>query len=285
MPAVLSDKTLEMLEDLPPFEQGSKDIQAAVDVIARELDRVNAAMLNVRANFWPQLGADFLGIWEYILGLSVNPPDKTLDQRRTSVLAFLQKLKGSGSGLDWQANVDYLIGTGWAYEEHIPGDGASPAANVVKITLPFATTLPVPAGLAGVASAGGALAAGTYFYVVTATNFYGETTGSVALSKTVTAAQQVALSWTAVTGATGYRVYRGASSGAVFHIADVTTNAYNDAGGQTPTTSPPLTNTTRSAQAYEALSLLRQITPAHIDLDVGFGSGFILNTSHLGDTL
>lgn len=119
MPRVLSARALDLLEDFPPFMQGSKDIQAAVDAMAREVDRLDSARAEVSDNFFPQTGDGMLDRWESLLGLSVNPPDKTLDQRRTSVLAFMQKIRGDGSGLDWQDNLTALIGNGWTYSEHI----------------------------------------------------------------------------------------------------------------------------------------------------------------------
>ena len=64
-------------------------------------------------------------------------------------------------------------------------------------------------------ASGGELAAGTYFYVVTAVNAFGETTGSAEVSATVTGSVgSVSLVWPAVTGAVGYKIYRGTSTGA-----------------------------------------------------------------------
>jgi hypothetical protein len=44
-------------------------------------------------------------------------------------------------------------------------------------------------------------------------------------------------------------------------------------------------NTTESYQAYEAKALARKITPAHIELNFSYGSGWIMNVSRMGDAL
>ncbi len=74
--------------------------------------------------------------------------------------------------------------------------------------------LPPPTNFVGVAAAGGALTAGTYKYYVTATNANGETTVSSEVTVTTASSNLTAhLTWNAVTGATGYKIYRTASGG------------------------------------------------------------------------
>jgi len=90
--------------------------------------------------------------------------------------------------------------------------------------------LPAPTGLVGTASStGGSLATGTYFYKVTALNANGETLPSNEIGVAVTGPTgSVSLTWGAVPGATGYRVYRGTSAGGenVFYAS--TTNSFVD---------------------------------------------------------
>jgi len=62
---------------------------------------------------------------------------------------------------------------------------------------------------------GGTLAAGTYYYKVTAVNSEGETTGSNEDSAVIAGATgSVALAWSPVLGAVSYKVYRGTGAGA-----------------------------------------------------------------------
>jgi hypothetical protein len=101
--------------------------------------------------------------------------------------------------------------------------------------------LPTPTGLAGTAATtGGSLATGTYFYKVTALNSTGETVPSSEISVPVTGPTgRVALTWNAVSGATGYRVYRGTSAGGenVFYTSG--TNSFADTNAAGTAGSPP----------------------------------------------
>jgi hypothetical protein len=72
-----------------------------------------------------------------------------------------------------------------------------------------------PPVLAGAPTAGGSLTAGVYKYYVTATNATGESTVSNEVTVTTAAGNLTAhLTWPAVVGATGYKVYRTADGGA-----------------------------------------------------------------------
>ena len=84
---------------------------------------------------------------------------------------------------------------------------------------------------------GGTLAADDYYYVITATDKYGETQASVQKTATVASGTtgRVELTWTALTGATGYRIYRSTTSGgftseSYYDIASGATTSYTDTG-------------------------------------------------------
>lgn len=75
--------------------------------------------------------------------------------------------------------------------------------------------LPPPIAVSAVAVAGGALTAGTYKYYVTAINANGETTISNEVTGTTeTTNLTLNVTWGAVSGATGYKIYRTAAAGA-----------------------------------------------------------------------
>ena len=86
----------------------------------------------------------------------------------------------------------------------------------------------------GTAASGGTFAAGTYFWVLTAVNSGGETVGSNELTATLTANQRQPINWAAITGANGYRLYRGVAAGAenvlVAVIVGGSTVTYTDLG-------------------------------------------------------
>lgn len=90
------------------------------------------------------------------------------------------------------------------------GIGASGIAGIAVEQL----SPPVQAALATAAS-GGTITAGTYRYVVTAINANGETTISNEQTIVTTGSTStVTVTWGAVTGATGYRLYKTAAGGA-----------------------------------------------------------------------
>jgi hypothetical protein len=93
--------------------------------------------------------------------------------------------------------------------------------------------LKAPTGVGATGSTtGGTLPAGTYFYKVTALKGNEESLGSTQVSVTTTGAtSSVSVTWTAVSGATSYRVYRGTSSNAqnTFYTDDA--SPFVDTGG------------------------------------------------------
>lgn len=96
------------------------------------------------------------------------------------------------------------------------------------------------------ATTGGTLAEATYFYVITATNANGETVKSNEVSQATTGtASTVGLSWTAITGATGYKVYRSTATGteALLETLGAVTS-YTDTGTATTAPTPPTSNST-----------------------------------------
>jgi hypothetical protein len=112
------------------------------------------------------------------------------------------------------------------------------------------TAMSAPTGLVvGSATAGGTLTASAiYKYKVTAIDSAGgETAASSEASGTVgtSGTQTLPVSWTAVAGASGYKLYRTAANGASnseLYIATVLTNSFTDAGaGTLGVNSPPST--------------------------------------------
>jgi hypothetical protein len=120
----------------------------------------------------------------------------------------------------------------------------------------YATLVGPPTQSALSASAQGSkVPAGTYYYVITATTSAGQTTISNEQSITLSASSVVTLTWSAVEGATGYRIYRSTTSGSYTNasskaVAAGTTATDNDSGLAAAT--PPGTNgaTLTNAQVF-----------------------------------
>jgi len=127
-------------------------------------------------------------------------------------------------------------------------DQARIAADPDTISPPWGLTAPVTAG-------GGSFGAtGTYGYVVVAKKSAGRTIASTEVTAAVTVVTQtVTVNWVAVTGATGYLVYRTPTPGtygATTLIADIGSGAtvtYADTGAAATTGTPSLENTTGGA--------------------------------------
>lgn len=120
-----------------------------------------------------------------------------------------------------------------------------------------AEVLPTVTNFAGSPAAGGALTAGTYKYYITAINANGETQVNTEVTVTTSAGNlTAALTWTAVAGATGYKIYRTASGGATGTELLLTTlgvvTSYNDAAVGAPAGAFPTVNTAAVPNTYVA---------------------------------
>jgi hypothetical protein len=95
------------------------------------------------------------------------------------------------------------------------------------------------------ATSGGTLAAGTYYYKITALNANGETIASNEVSQVTTgSASTVTLNWQNVAGATGYRIYRGVTvngENTYYQVGAVLT--YADTGSAGTVGAPPTSTT------------------------------------------
>jgi hypothetical protein len=129
--------------------------------------------------------------------------------------------------------------------------GIGTTAPQQKLTLSsgsnFAVEMAVPTGVTASTSTGGTLN-GTYYYKVSASDGVGWTTLSSEVSATVdggTTAGTINVSWSAVTGATKYRVWRGTSSGGENAYYETTATSISDNGSLTFTsgTTPPTVTT------------------------------------------
>jgi hypothetical protein len=102
--------------------------------------------------------------------------------------------------------------------------------------------LATPSGVSATVTSGGTLAAGTYYYVVTALDSSSLSSAkSTEVSCTVDGSTTNAcqISWNAVSGAAKYRVWRGTSSGAENQYFETTATSYTDTGTSGTSGTPP----------------------------------------------
>jgi hypothetical protein len=135
--ALITARGWQLLNTLPPALRDSDDYRAVMHAHARESERLEAAIELVRDQFFPARTTVLLGAYERTLGLPVAPAGATEEDRRRAILATLAGAAAGGEGRAWVAAVTALIGPGWTYEEHIPGDGTSPPNYTLRIALPF----------------------------------------------------------------------------------------------------------------------------------------------------
>jgi hypothetical protein len=148
-----------------------------------------------------------------------------------------------GGYIKIEMNLQSSPGTWKDVTEEILAQGISrdTAAGTMD-TMPAPTLTP--------STSGGTLAKGsTYYYVVTAVNptAWGESAGSEAHTTTQsgtgsTTTNSITVSWVAVSGASGYNVYRGTSAGGeggYIYVNGGTTSSYKDTGSALSAKTPP----------------------------------------------
>lgn len=126
----------------------------------------------------------------------------------------------------------------------------SPAAFGFLTTVATGDVLAPPVQAAATKTSGGSFAAGIYYWVITAYNSRGETIASNEVNQNPILNQKVTLNWATVAGASGYKIYRGTTSGVwdylVTTITNPATTSYEDLGVIDPEavpTSPPVKST------------------------------------------
>ncbi len=120
--------------------------------------------------------------------------------------------------------------------------------------------LTTPAAPTGTITLGtGSIGAGTYYYVITALDVQGETVkGTQSTGQVLASTGEVALTWTAITGATSYKVYRSTTSGTYTtpaYIANPTANSYTDTAASASSGAPPATDSSGTLTLNDPLSI------------------------------
>lgn len=118
----LTAKGEEMLADLPHYYADDPNALAVIDMAAREIERVETLILTLRSKGLPNNADDdygLLAIWEFLLGLPVNPSGVSLANRQAAVRSAYLK-RNTAAGADWAIAVNEAIGSSWTYEENQP---------------------------------------------------------------------------------------------------------------------------------------------------------------------
>lgn len=160
---------------------------------------------------------------------------------------FSNNVNGANSVGQWAARYSGTLGNSVKVSMCDASTFSKTLTGVVSTSITAQIVAPIVAPVV-TATTGGSLVAGTYFYVVTGINANGETLKSNEQSVVTTGATSAnTVTWAAVTGATGYKVYRGTASGtenAFYVVGAVVT--FVDTGAVSTAGAPPLINTTGS---------------------------------------
>lgn len=137
-PALITPLGWELISDLPPILRDDPEHRAVQHCHAKETARQEEALEEVRAQFIPTT-ATTLGLpwWERLVRITVEEGSLTEEQRRTLIIGYIQNLQFVLSRYGWKVALDGILGPGWSYAEHDPDDPGSPAANTVRIFIPF----------------------------------------------------------------------------------------------------------------------------------------------------
>lgn len=105
---------------MPPYYDGERYMEAVINVLAREIERIDEAAATIRREMFPQNATDkykLLSLWEALMGMPVAPTGISEDVRRQFVLARFRG-RNSGAGTDWIAAMRQALGdTVWTYQE------------------------------------------------------------------------------------------------------------------------------------------------------------------------
>ncbi len=139
--------------------------------------------------------------------------------------------------------------TTWLDNGSLTPAGALPVANTTALATPVFSSI-------SNSTVGGTLADSTqYCYRVSATNAVGETLSFAEhcnITGVGTGANTVTVNWTAVTGATGYRIYGRTTGGELFMTAVGAVTTFTDDGTLLPAGALPGANTTQLADPVNA---------------------------------
>lgn len=120
----------QILNELPAWAQNEPLYRAAAHIWSKESERMQERARQVRDAAVPAAKSPLLlRVWETMLHLPIEPPEKNELERWEAVLARLRRAIEDPSRTGWIARVTEQIGLGWVYEEEGP--------DVIKVTVPF----------------------------------------------------------------------------------------------------------------------------------------------------
>lgn len=136
-PAVLTDLGRLHLAMLPPHLRDDPDYQGVIHPLAREVERLEGKIEEVRDQLRPLSATTLLKAWEAQFRLTIDPPGLSLAERYEKIRPRLLALVSGGEGRQWVVQAGLIVGPGFDYREHVPGDVTGPPEGTVRIVMPF----------------------------------------------------------------------------------------------------------------------------------------------------
>jgi hypothetical protein len=175
------------------------------------------------------------GVNDYVL---VGPPPAPVDEIQRIVI------NGKPTGGTFKLNFQGALTSPIAYNATATDvqSALTALSSIGAGNVTVASTGPTaPVITLGTATTGGTFTAGSYYWVIAAVDADGiESVASNELTATLTSNQEQPINWSAVTGATAYKIYRGTTAGGenklISTVGAVTT--YTDTGTAGTTDSP-----------------------------------------------
>jgi Uncharacterised protein conserved in bacteria (DUF2313) len=121
-----------LLEEQPVWRRQDQVTQAVCNAAGEEFDLLDEAIDTMQRNVIPATAEEFLALFEETLGVSVENPNATVEQRHATVMAYMSRLTMTGSGVDWERVASIFIYSGvWSYEV------SGTSHNILNVFLPY----------------------------------------------------------------------------------------------------------------------------------------------------
>lgn len=122
-----SPRLERMLETIPPFYRNDPVVRGLLNAEAKELDRLEEALLAVQLIPFPRRSEKFLSLWEQFFDIPIEP-EESITVRQNLVLREFQRIAQVTYGIVWEERLGAAIGGVWTYEED---------EGIINIILPY----------------------------------------------------------------------------------------------------------------------------------------------------
>ena len=139
----LTDKGASILDDMPYYAQTDPVIRAFINSVAKELQRIEDYLLDLRERLLPVEATDeLLRYWEGFLDVPVAPEGVSVERRKATIQAAIAR-RTAGAGKGWYDLLTSVVDPAtWRHAENTDaaGDYAPYELAFTDITVPLRAT-------------------------------------------------------------------------------------------------------------------------------------------------